>query len=521
MKVVSSAQMRELDRRTIEEFDVPGEELMRRAGEGVAHILRSLAAMSGCSRPVVHVLAGRGNNGGDGFVVARLLKEEGVDVTVWLAADPDTIQGDARTHFVRMKSAGVPLNVLPTLQDWESLQAGGLGGDFLVDGILGIGISGPPRGPAAGAISCINAFSDRSVVISIDVPSGLDADSGAAPGAVVRADVTATMGLPKAGLIQPAAVEWVGSIEVIDIGLPDELIRGVSSPVEMIAAADLLGLMPRRRRAAHKGDFGRVLILGGSSAFPGAAALAVRAAVRSGVGLVTALVPEPVAGVAASAEPGAMVRAARATPEGSLLASCLEDAGLRLADYDAILIGPGLTLHPESARLVQRVLDDGSQPLVLDADALTLCAQQPDLLQQSRHPRVLTPHPGEMARLRGCAVSGVQSDRFRVAAEESARFGATVVLKGAGTLVAHAGRPLAVNATGNPGMARGGMGDVLAGFLAGLAAQGLDLYDASRVAVYAHGRAGDCASWRLSQVGMSVDDLIDELPFAMKEVAPR
>lgn len=522
MKAVTGKQMRDLDRKAIADFGIPGDVLMDRAGHGVAEVVQFLARVAGYDSPLVQLIAGRGNNGGDAFVAARYLKERGYEVEVWLAAEAGATTGDALKHLSRLKAAKITLHELPTKGDWDDeAGASDLSGCILVDGILGTGLTGPARGPAAGAISYINALASRNLVVAIDVPSGLNSDTGEAAGDVVVADITATIGLPKWGLLDPRAVEYVGSVEVVDIGLPAELIDRVPSDVELIAAADLRAILGRRPRHAHKGMFGHVLIIGGAPGYAGAVALAAEAAARSGAGLVTALVPAGIAGVVAGMVPEAMVHAGAQTAEGTLAAGCLSTWTRQLGDFNAVLMGPGMTPHADTRALVETVLAQSRAPVLLDADALNVCAGHLDILKQAAGRLLITPHPGEMARLTGMRVEDVQGDRFNVARQVAEETSAVTVLKGAGTVVAEKGRPLNVNLTGNPGMASGGMGDVLSGLTAGLVAQGLAPFDAARAGVYLHGRAGDNVAWRTSQAGMIAGDVIGELPSIFREIALR
>jgi ADP-dependent NAD(P)H-hydrate dehydratase / NAD(P)H-hydrate epimerase len=521
MKVITSAQMRELDSRMIGEFGVPGESLMERAGAGVADIVRCLAHMSGYTKPFVHLLAGRGNNGGDAFVAARYLKEQDVEVDVWLAGAADEIGGDALKHLGKMKSVGISLKELPTIEDWENMPVPYHGTDIVVDGILGTGITGPARGPAAGAIKYINALSERSLVVSIDVPSGLNSDTGKAEGGAVKADVTVTMGFPKVGLLEPCAIDFVGTLEVVDLGMPDELVACIKANKELITSEDLRKVIKRRARDTHKGVFGHLLIIGGASGYSGAVGLAAKAAVRSGVGLVTVLVPENIAPIVAGMVPEAMVHGAAETKEGSLSSLCLKKWRKDIRDFNAVLIGPGMMVHEQTGLLVDIVMKENRNPLVIDADALNVLERHAKLIAGASCPVIITPHPGELARLMGCSVADVQSDRFRMAGCAANETGATVILKGAGTIVAKKELPLNVNMTGNPGMASGGMGDVLAGLVSGLAAQGFSPFDAARVAVYLHGRAGDNVAWQSSQAGMTAGDVVEELPGVFRELTAR
>ena len=523
MKLVGTDQMRDLDRRTIEESNVSGETLMDRAGQGVADVARRMSEIAGFTNPFVLLIAGRGNNGGDAFTAARHLKEMGFDVEVWLAGAANEVRGDALKHLSKMKTAKVPFYELPTKEDWDETLRNPVGADVLIDGVLGTGSSGPARGPAVGAIQYINARSRDSLVIAIDIPSGLDADTGKAEGEVVRADVTVTMGLPKRGLVEPAALEYVGSVEVVDIGIPPDYVEQVppEDDRELVYLTDIKPLFPRRKRASHKGDYGHVLLIGGARGYAGAIAMAARAAVRSGVGLVHALVPESIAGVVAGASLEAMVVGARETESGSLSIELWKEWKERINKFDAVLLGPGLTRHGDSLALVKEILQGCEVPLALDADALSVLEGQAGLLAKAGCSIVITPHPGELSRLIAKDSAAIQADRCGAARAAAQATGAVVVLKGAGTIVAEKGRVLGINLTGNPGMAKGGSGDVLAGLLAGLLAQGLPPYDAARAAVYIHGHAGDMAAWRKSQAGINAGDLIEEIPYVFRDLALR
>ncbi len=516
MKLATSAQMRELDRRTIEAFGTPGEVLMERAGQGVAAAVLRLAELTG-RLGCIRCVAGKGNNGGDAFVVARRLHEMGFEVQLVLAAEREDLKGDALIHFERMLESGV--------QPLPLAEAGGLppdnanaGRELVVEGILGTGISGEPRGMAAEAIALVNRLGADRPVIAIDVPSGLNSDTGDAPGAVVLADVTVTMGLPKTGLIAPQAADAVGNVEVVDIGIPLDYVSELPADTGMITPADLRQLFARRPRTSHKGTTGHVLLIGGSREFSGAIAMAAMSAVRSGAGLVTVLTPSEIVSSVSTLVPEAMVHGALDRVDGSLAAEALTNWPHELEEFDAILVGPGLTRSLDAQSLCHAVIEAAPVPLVLDADALPT-AEGIDLLGRANAPLVLTPHPGEMARLLGCETAAVQASRLDVARAAAAKTGATLVLKGHGTIVAAPDGAAAVNPTGNPGMASGGMGDVLAGLLVGLLGQGVSPRDAACAAVYLHGRAADLAAWQSSQCSLTARDVIDTLPLAFRELS--
>ncbi len=522
MKTITTERMREIDRLAADEFELPGEELMYRAGHGVAILVERLCDRHHFMDPFIQLVAGRGNNGGDAFVAARILHEDEHDVELLLAGNAAEIRGDALAHFSKMRAAGVPFRELPTRQAWDDAIDDAEPCQILVDGVLGIGVQGPPRGPAAGAIGYINSLADRALVVSIDVPSGLDADTGTAPGDVVTADLTATIGLPKQGMLMPDALPVIGAVEVISLGIPEELTNTLPAGLELLTIADVAPLLPRRARTAHKGDFGHLLAIGGAAGYAGAIALTGRSALRSGVGLVSVWAPQGIVPVVAGAMLEAMTHGGPETEIGSLRADGWNAWIGRLAGFQAVAAGPGLTRHAESAGLVTRLLETVTVPLLLDADALHGFAGRPEALRQAAGPVVITPHPGEMARLLGWTVAEVQADRFVAATRAAELTHAVVVLKGAGTLVAaHDSPPLYVNLNGNPGMAAGGMGDALTGLIGGFLAQGLAPFAAACAGVFVHGLAGDCAAAHQSQAGLTAGDLIDEIPNVMRDIQGR
>jgi len=521
MKIVTTQQIRELDRTTIMKYGVPGSLLMERAGRGVAEGVMCLCRERKRAQQIL-LVAGKGNNGGDAFVAARFLKEAGCAVRVLLAGETRKLRGDAFDHFEKMDRNKIPVTELKTENAWQKLAADKkFSPAVIVDGILGTGLEGKARGVAASAIRFINALSGKSFVVAIDIPSGLDSDTGTAEGDVVRADLTITMGLPKKGLIEPGALKYVGRLEVVDIGFPAALVDSIKSDMEFIAADDIRMLFPRRKRDAHKGNYGHLLIMSGASGYSGAVTLAALAAMRSGTGLVTVVAPKNIAPIIARNVPEAMVHGAPQTACGSLSSSCWKMWRKRIGQFTALLAGPGMTRHPETRRLVKMILRDSKIPVVLDADALNVFACKAIMLAKRKCPLVITPHPGEMGRLLGITVKKVQSDRFKIVKRASLLTNSTVVLKGAGTLVAQERNPLQINMTGNPGMAKGGMGDALAGLLGGLLAQGIKPFDAARAAVYLHGRAGDLAAAESTEQTIIVRDLIACLPHAFQEIIER
>lgn len=523
MKIVTAAEMRMLDRRTMEEHGTPGEVLMERAAAGVVQETMSLVRAANLALPFVLCIAGKGNNGGDACAAARLLHERGVRVQLWLAGRAVDMKGDAATHLHRMQAAGVPFRELPEEEHWHRAQREPMMADIVVDGVLGTGASGAPHGSAAAAIDYLRFASRKALVLAVDLPSGLDADTGTAHGNVVLADVTVTFGLPKHGLVQQQALDFVGSLKVADIGIPSGYVDetpGVPA-LELIDAADIRGMLPRRPRRSHKGNYGRVLLVGGAAGYTGAMTLAAAAALRGGAGLVHVLAPRNLVPVIASAVPGAMVRGGTETAAGELSSDVWPDIRRTLDQFQAVCIGPGLGRGGDALVLVKQLLRECRCPLVLDADAITVLQGQPDAIGHSSSPVVITPHPGEFAQLFEQGTESVQADRPGMALAAAKLTGATVALKGAGTVVAQGDRAPSVSVVGNPGMATGGSGDVLAGLIAALLGQGLDPWAATCSAVYLHGRAGDFAALRNTQACMDAASLLSFLPSAFREIHPR
>lgn len=460
-----AAQVRELDRLAIEAHSIPGYELMQRAGRAALEVLRRCWPRA----RRLTVLCGAGNNGGDGYVVARLARAEGLAVRVLTLADPAALQGDAAIAWQDWCAAGgatAPFGTEP-LGDPE----------VVVDGLLGTGLQRPVEGAWLRAIEDINALGVP--VLALDVPSGLSADTGAVLGAAVRAAETVTFIGLKQGLFTGSGPEHCGRIHFHDLEVPGEVYGAVAPSAERLDDHVLARHLGPRPRHAHKGHCGHVLVIGGDHGMAGAARLAGEAAARVGAGLVS---------VATRAEHAGALTAARPELMSHGIESPAQLTGL-LQKATVVAVGPGLGQSAWARALLARVLES-DRPLVVDADALNLLAREP--LRRGRW--ILTPHPGEAGRLLGVAGADVQADRFAALQALVEAFDAVCVLKGAGTLVGGPGQRPAVCHAGNPGMASGGMGDVLTGVVAGLVAQGLDLGSAARTGAYLHARAGDLAA---------------------------
>jgi NAD(P)H-hydrate epimerase len=497
MRLVGAAEMREIDRTAIDGFGVPSITLMDRAGRAVAEAAAEAAAPKG--RFVV--LCGGGNNGGDGYVAARLLRGAGRDARVVALVPPERLTPDARAVREQAQRAGVPIDDQGELVAFEA----GVG-DVVVDALFGTGLSRAPEGAFAEAIARIEAARVAGArVLAVDVPSGLSADSGRPFGACVRADATVTFAFQKRGLVLHPGPFYAGEVRVADIGIPAAAAARVPVGCEILAESEARLLVPPRRPDAHKGDAGRVLVVAGSPGKTGAAHLALLGALRGGAGLVTLAARPEVLPFALAGRPEAMSVALPGS--GALGRSDLAALLAAAKGASALVIGPGIPRGPETLELLRAFLERAGVPAVLDADALNAFAERPGALAGMDVPLVLTPHPGEMARLAGTTVEAVQADRIGIASARAREWGATLVLKGARTVVADPDGPPAVVPAGNAGLASGGTGDVLAGLAGALLGSGIAAPAAARAAAFVHGRAGDLVALRLGERGLLAADL--------------
>jgi hydroxyethylthiazole kinase-like uncharacterized protein yjeF len=515
MELVTAAEMRELDRAAIEGRKIPSLRLMENAGNAVAREMeRRFGSLRG---KTVTIVSGKGQNGGDGLVVARLLRQKGCKARVALLAAPSTLKGDAAANLKKFQRAGGRCQAIDTDTKLATVLSPLLQtSDLLVDAIFGTGLNAPVKGVAASAIALMNASSRP--IVAIDLPSGLDADTGTVLGTAVTATLTVTLARPKRGLYLGVGPNYAGVICVADIGIPADLIATAKIPVTLLDAASIRSLLPVRHRAAHKGTFGHAGLIAGSAGKTGAAAMAAMAALRIGAGLVTVATPRSVSDVLEAKLLEAMIFPVPETEARTLSKQALESLRAFAADKTALAIGPGIGTHPDTQTLVHNLLVEVNKPMVLDADGINALAGHREMLSRAGGPLVLTPHPGEMARLLGITSAEVQRDRLGVAARLAREQHVCVVLKGAGTIVAGPDGRLAVNSTGNPGMATAGTGDVLTGIITGLLAQGLSAWDAACAGVYLHGLAGDLAASEQGEMGLIAGDVIQAIPWALQGV---
>lgn len=506
--------MRELDRLTIQKYGVPSLTLMERAGEGVARAI--LERFGRVAKRGVLVVAGKGNNGGDGLVVARLLKKKRIPCEVALLSQPGELSGDASEKLrAYLRTGGRLLEVTKKSPSLLSEKLGRHG--LLVDAILGTGLKENVEGFYAEVITMMNV--SGLPVVAVDLPSGLDADTGQPLGAAIEAEMTVTFGFPKIGQVIYPGLCSVGELLVADIGIDPRAVEAVQPRTELLEGQEMGWLVPSREPDTHKGSYGHLLVMAGSRGKTGAAVLACRAAARVGSGLVTLAAPRSLNGIFASALVEAMTEPLKDNAEEEVEPLSDSDWRRLLDKKSALLFGPGIGLKDSGRNALRWLLRNLALPWVIDADGLSLLAGEMERLRNAKTPPVLTPHPGEMARLLGTENAAVNRDRVAVARAFAKEHRCYLVLKGARTVIAAPDGRVFINPTGNPGMASGGMGDVLSGMLGGLLAQGFEAAEALKLGIYLHGFVGDQVAKEKGEVGIIASDVIEGLPAGMKQLA--
>ena len=522
MKVVTAAEMRQIDQDTIEGIGIPGIVLMETAGSAIVRAIEQ--HYPACKR--IGILAGKGNNGGDGIVIARQLAHAGHDVHLFLVSPPESFTGEAHTNLQIAKNLKLRIEEISTdtaLSVEEDASLNHIAScELLVDAVLGTGLRGEVRDPIATIISAINNL--PIPILSVDLPSGLDADTGNPLGTCMQADRTVTIGLPKRGLLVHPGAELTGKLEVADIGFPEQVIDAQDIKVNWTTASQASKWVPPRPSASHKGTYGRVFIVAGSTGMTGAAALASEAALRAGAGLVTLAVPKRLNPILEGLLPEVMTLPMPETEAGSLAASATPTI-LEFAEKtkSVLAIGPGLSQNPETVKLVHQLVRENQEQslglrIVIDADGLNALSQANELLSFLNRDAVLTPHPGEMSRLTNTPIPTLEADRISTAQRFANEHSVTLVFKGAPTVTGIPNGNVWINSTGNPGMATGGMGDLLTGIIAGLMAQGISSEKAAALGVYLHGLAGDIASEALGMPGLIASDVLKAVPEAISSL---
>jgi hydroxyethylthiazole kinase-like uncharacterized protein yjeF len=513
MRVVFPAEMAALDRGAIE-GGIPSLDLMERAGRHVAEQARDMFGI--CAGKVVCVVAARGNNGGDGFVAARYLISWGAEVRVYLLGDERDLSDDSAANHHRLVDTGgevIKAEAVPLLEGLKDC-------DLIIDAVFGTGFHGSARGEHAEAIEAMNG--SGVPVLAVDIPSGVDAGTGAAPGPAVKAERTVTFAWPKIGLFLYPGAENVGELVVVDIGIPHDLLdEVVESDMYTVDEDDVAALFPQRSPLAHKGECGRVLVVAGSTGLTGAAALCSRSAMRAGAGVVTLGVPAGLNPILEVKLSEVMTMPLPDKDGGHLGEGAMEAVLEASAGYDVLAVGPGLGTAPETHAVVAGLLRRSEKPVVLDADGINCAAMDPACLEDREGPTILTPHPGELGRLLGRGVVEIQSSRLDSAQDASRLFGCVLVLKGANTLIADPGGRVFVSKLAMPGLATAGSGDVLTGCIAAFLARGMEPVDAARLGVFVHGKAAEIAAHMIGPVGMVAGDVVSHLPLALSGLLRR
>ena len=514
LKTATAKEMQEIDRVTIEKYGIAGTVLMERAGLAVVSRINELFFRNTDRRKVV-VLAGSGNNGGDGFVIARILHNQGKDVEVYLTTGQENLKGDAKVNYIAAKKFGVkmyPARKFPGSRFPNTV---------IVDALLGTGLSKDVRAPLSDLIEKAGKLS--SPVVSVDIPSGIASDTGQIMGCAVKAQYTVTFGLPKRGHLLYPGADYTGQLFIEDIGFPRKLLDSGKIKINLIEKSDMASLMPARPEYSHKGTYGHVLIVAGSKGKTGAALMAAKACLRSGTGLVTIGIPESLVNAFQSRVTEEMILPLPDKGDGTLsFKSADKILGFLNKKADVLAIGPGLSVDDEISELVSLLITESGVPAVIDADGLNAIANRTGILKKGRSPVILTPHPGEMLRLSGrrrgigAGANNVDRDRINTAVSFAKEMKTYLVLKGVPTVTATPDGKAFINSTGNPGMATAGMGDVLTGMIASLLAQRLNPQNASILGVYIHGLIGDAVAGRKGRRSLIASDIIRAMPGAFK-----
>lgn len=512
MYVVTGEEMNRIDEAAVERYGIPSIILMENAG---LKVTQSILDIEQHIKKVI-VVAGKGNNGGDGLVVARQLFNRGYDVKVFLLGQGEDLKGDSQINFNILKKLDVPIISINTEKDLNMLRIALVYSHLIVDAIFGTGFKGAALGLSEKVIQLMNKSGLK--IMSVDIPSGLEAATGKVHGICVKADQTITFAYPKVGLFMNQASQYVGELIVVDISIPDNLAREEGITRYIIQEEEVKKLLPQRYHNSYKNTYGHTLTVAGAPGMTGAAYLTAQGALTIGAGLVTLGIPKSLNNVLEQKLSEVMTKALPETGEGSLSKLACEPLLELTKKMSVLIIGPGLSQHQETKELVIGLLNNIQLPVVIDADAINALADNPEVLKNLKVEAVITPHPGELSRLMGMPVAKIQQNRLGVASECAKKFGVTVVLKGDKTIIANSKGQCWINLTGNSGLATAGTGDVLAGFIGGLISQGLSVDQASILGVYLHGKTADQIIQDKSKLSLIASDLLLYLPHVIKDL---
>lgn len=511
MKLVNAEQMRLIDKTAINDHNIPSLELMENAGRNISIFILD-RILENKRNGSVAIFCGKGNNGGDGFVVARHLSQAGLKVVVYMISDVSDLSKDASVNYEKANGLEIEISQIKLIESLPEI----LKTDLIVDAVFGTGFSGEPKEFSSEIISYINKSKRNAVVVSVDVPSGLDATTGQHEGEVVQADFTLTLGNPKTGLYVTPGREVAGVVEIVPIGIPDEAVASINveNNLTLVTAEIVSKIIPKRKPDGHKGDFGKLYVLAGSNGMTGAAILTAKSSLRSGIGMVKVGTPKSVQSIIASL---VIEATSDGLPDvgknGKLALRGLGEILENVKNQDALVIGPGLGMHHETQELVRRVIARADLPIIIDADGLNAVAKNVDILKSIKQSLVVTPHPGEFLRLTKLEKYPTDIyEKIKLAADFAKEYSLTLVLKGSPTIIADKDGNGFLNSTGNNGMATGGSGDVLSGIIGTFLAQGLSSIDSAIVGVYLHGISGDLAAVDLTARSMTAGDIVEYLP---------
>jgi len=514
MKVVTGEDMRKIDAKAISEYKIDSLTLMENAGKGILDFLKQ--EFPDLKKKKICILCGKGNNGGDGLVVSRLLSQMKVKSNVFLIARKEELKKDVKTNLNRLLKEKVRVKEITSFKDLKEVESDLKMYDIIIDALLGTGFTGAVTGLLAKLIELVNSLD--SIVVSVDLPSGLNANNGQVISSCIKADYTVTLGLVKVGLLIYPGANYVGKIVVKDIGIPKELVESENLQLNFVLKEDLFNIFPKRNPDCNKGSVGKVLVVGGSVGLTGAPSLTSLAALRSGCGLVTLGIPSSLNSIIETKLTEVISKPLPENSNGTIGLNS-ESCILEMSEsYDVLVLGPGLGKDKEIGQVVKNLVREIKIPVVLDADALNLISSNVLVLKDKKAPFVLTPHPGEMSRLTNIPIEDIQANRIDVAKEFARKYNVILVLKGARTVIADPDGNIFINSTGNSGLATAGTGDVLAGMIAGFIAQGAGILNSTIIGVYLHGLAGDIAKESKTEYGMIASDVLDNIPNAIKEV---
>ena len=515
MKMANPDQMKRIDQLAINKYKIPGVVLMETAAQRVAEKAREMLGERLQDKKTV-VIAGKGNNGGDAFAAARHLHQWGCQVAVVSLAPAGKIKGDPEIYVRILEQLGIEINYLYREDDLPVLHKLIKESDLVIDGIFGTGIYGDITGFNAKAITAVN--NGTAKVLSIDIPSGINGRTGQVCGVAIKADETVTFALPKPGLFQYPGAGYAGNISIADIGIPPEAVNEANPNGQLIDSRTVAGFLPKRPAYGHKGTFGKLMIISGSAGMSGSGTLAAKAAFKMGSGLVYLAVPKSLAFIYNAAIPEAITLQMQ-DDDGLIMPENLEVLKCISNTMDVVVIGPGLSTKPQVSSWVGSFVVECRKPIVIDADALNIIAKQPHILLERKAPTVITPHPGEFSRLTGLPVEEIQKNRIDEALGFSSKYNVTVVLKGAGTVIANPNGEYFINPSGHPGMAVAGSGDVLAGIIGSLIGQGVNHEKACAIGVFIHGRCGEMlAELNSGQPGFLAGELCGLIPKAAADI---